>query len=131
METLIPITSLYAVLLAIYFVVVSVRVSLARGKTKISIGDGDNAFLLRRIRVQGNFAEYIPLALVLLLLAELQGLGSLWLHGAGALLLVGRLCMLYGLEYASVPGRVLAMVCTYIPIIAASGYLLLMSGFGG
>jgi uncharacterized membrane protein YecN with MAPEG domain len=123
MEIVVPITALYAATLSILFVILSVRVSMARGKTKISIGDGNNQFLLRRIRVQGNFAEYIPLALLLLLLAELAGAASPWLHVAGGALFLGRLFMLYGLEYESLPARVGAMMCTYTPLLGLAGYV--------
>jgi uncharacterized membrane protein YecN with MAPEG domain len=121
---MLPITTLYASILTVYFVIVSVRVSLARSKTKVSVGDGDNQFLLRRIRVQGNFAEYIPLALLLLLLAELAEAASVWLYVAGGTLLLGRFFMLYGLEYESLPARVGAMVCTYTPLLGLAGYLI-------
>ena len=65
-----PITALYAALLAGIFVILSVRVIAARRGSGAPLGDGGNPELLRRIRVQGNFSEYVPLALILLALAE-------------------------------------------------------------
>jgi uncharacterized membrane protein YecN with MAPEG domain len=64
-----PITALYAALLTMLFVVLSVRVIAMRRGSGAALGDGGNPELLRRIRVQGNFAEYVPLGLVLLRLA--------------------------------------------------------------
>lgn len=104
MDTLIPVTSLYVALLAIYFVVISVRVSLARNQTKISLGDGNNQFLFRRIRVHGNFAEYIPFVLILFASSEIAGLSGIWLHLIGVMLVFGHFALLYGLEYSSLPG---------------------------
>ena len=121
---MLPVTALYASLLTIYFIVVSVRVSLARNQTKVSVGDGDNQFLLRRIRVHGNFSEYIPLALILMSLAELAGISNLWLHAAGTFLVLGRIVMIYGLEYEYLPARIGAMACTYMPLLGLAGYLL-------
>lgn len=62
---------------------------LRRGN-RVSPGDGDHADLQKAIRLHGNFAEYGPLALVALALAEL--LGAWWplvVLGCAALL-VGR-----------------------------------------
>ena len=60
------ITAFYAGLLAPLFLVLSVPVILARRGAQVAIGDGGNEVLQRRVRVQANFAEYAPLAPVLL-----------------------------------------------------------------
>ena len=65
-----PITAVFAALLAPLFLVLSYRVIKLRGSTRTALGDGGNPELLRRMRVQANFAEYAPLALVLIGLAE-------------------------------------------------------------
>lgn len=119
-----PIFSLYAAILTLIFIMLSVRVSLARNATKISVGDGGNDFLLRRIRAQANFAEYIPLALLLLLGSELSGMSAWWLHGIGIAFIVGRLLLAYGMEYHSLYGRIAGMVSTYTLMIGLSFYLL-------
>jgi uncharacterized membrane protein YecN with MAPEG domain len=95
-----PITALYAALLTALFVVLSVRVIATRRGSGAPLGDGGNPELLRRIRVQGNFAEYVPLALILLGLAE--GLHTpVWLlHLLGLGLLIGRLLHAYGVSRA-------------------------------
>ena len=63
------VTAFYAALLAPLFVVLSVRVILFRRGSGSTLGDGGDPVLLRRIRVQANFAEYVPLALILMGLA--------------------------------------------------------------
>ncbi len=63
----------YAALLALLFMVLSVRVMRERGRARVAIGTGGNIALERRIRVHGNFAEYVPLALLLLAFMELRG----------------------------------------------------------
>ncbi len=65
-----PITAFYAALLAVLFLVLSFRVIGVRRGQRVEIGDGGDKELLRRMRVHANFAEYVPLALVLLALAE-------------------------------------------------------------
>ncbi|MEM9032054.1 MAG: MAPEG family protein [Pseudomonadota bacterium] len=85
------ITGLYAGLLGLLLVVLSVRVIGYRGAKGISIGDNGDEIMLRRIRAQGNLVEYAPLALILLALAEIQGLPSWLVHLFGLILLAGRL----------------------------------------
>jgi uncharacterized protein len=66
----IPITALYAGVLGIILVLISVRVSVVRGKFKVMFGDGGQESLMRAIRGQGNFVEYVPLALLLVGMVE-------------------------------------------------------------
>lgn len=83
------VTPLYAGILAIWFLALSYRVVLQRGHG-ISLGHGDDAILLRRIRGHGNFAEYVPLIVVMLAMLELGGLPAWALHAIGATLVVAR-----------------------------------------
>lgn len=84
------ITPLYAGLLAILFVVLSIRVVKQRGHG-VSLGDGGDATLLRRIRAHGNFAEYVPFILLMMAFLELNELHPYALHGLGISLVIARL----------------------------------------
>jgi uncharacterized membrane protein YecN with MAPEG domain len=84
------ITPLYAGLLAIWFVLLSYRVVQQRGHG-VSLGDGGDQVLLRRIRAHGNFAEYVPILLLMIAMLELGGQDKMLLHGLGATLVVARL----------------------------------------
>ena len=66
------ITPLYASLLAIIFVVLSVRTILVRRAAGIAIGAGSDIRLERALRAHGNFAEYVPLALLLIYFLEIE-----------------------------------------------------------
>ncbi len=46
------------------------NVGRLRGKTRIFIGDGGNTELITAMRVQANFVENVPLALILIWLAS-------------------------------------------------------------
>ncbi len=96
-----PITALYAGLLTALFMVLSLRVIALRRSSRVPIGDGGQALMLRRMRVQANFAEYVPLALILLGLAENLRVDALLLHGLGGLLLLGRLLHAFGMSQAN------------------------------
>ena len=64
---------LYAALLGFLLVHLSIRVIRLRRRLKVAIGVGGEAAIERAARVQANFSEYVPIALILLLLAEIQG----------------------------------------------------------
>jgi uncharacterized membrane protein YecN with MAPEG domain len=90
-----PITALYAGLLAPLFILLSIRVIQKRRGARVGLGDGE---LLRRMRVHGNFAEYVPLALLLIALAESLKTDARMLHGLGIALVVGRIVHAYGVS---------------------------------
>ena len=95
------ITLLVASLHALLYVALSLRVVLLRKGRGVGIGTGGDAELARAVRVHGNFAEYVPLALLLLALLELAGTpsGLLWAFGLG--LLLARVLHALGLARAS------------------------------
>ncbi|MGO4855670.1 MAPEG family protein [Phaeovulum sp. W22_SRMD_FR3] len=88
---------LYAGLLALAYVWLALRVVRLRRNRGVSLGDGTDSDLLVHIRIHGNFAEYVPISLILLLMAELQGAPVWLLHGLCVMLLAGRLLHMQGL----------------------------------
>jgi uncharacterized membrane protein YecN with MAPEG domain len=92
------ITTLYALPLIVIFFPLWIAVSSVRSELKCSIGDNGDKNLLLVIRRHGNFIEWVPFTLVLMILAEAQGTGATWLHAAGILLLIGRLAHPFGLK---------------------------------
>ena len=124
-----PITAIYAALLAILGVGLSVYVSVNRGTYAVALGDGGNAQLQLIIRRHANFTESVPLALIVLGLAEAGGLSPLWLHGVGGLLLASRLIHPFGLSFTnptSLP-RVAGAVGTSVATGIAAGAILLQT----
>ncbi|HKX54865.1 MAG TPA: MAPEG family protein [Xanthomonadales bacterium] len=121
------ITALYAALLGLLFIVLSFRVSKHRLAGHVSLGDGDNPDLAQAIRAHGNFAEYVPLALILMGLAEAQGAAAGLLHALGAGLLLGRIAHAWGISQPNAVhnARKLGIVLTWLSIAVASVYLLL------
>ncbi len=108
------ITPLYAGILALLFFVLSIRVIKMRG-TGISLGDGGNPLMLRRIRGHANFAEYVPLILLMMGFLEVSHFPAYLLHGLGVVLVVGRL--LHGIALSFTEkfflGRFLGTVLTF------------------
>lgn len=116
----------YAAALAVFYVVLAFLVIRQRFKLRIGLGDGQQPELVKVVRIHGNFAEYVPFLLLLLLILELQG-AALWqLHLVGALTLGGRLCHAVGLlrsSGTSVP-RFFGMISTFSALLLAAGLLL-------
>ena len=126
------IVPLYAGLLALVFVGLSAFVIRQRGRAKVAIGAGGDALLERAMRVHANFAEYVPLAVVLLALTELQRAPAWLLHALGLLLLVGRLAHAYGVsqEKENFRFRVSGMMATFATLVIAALYLIWRSLIG-
>lgn len=94
-------TALYALPLALLYLLLWFRVSIARSNLKISIGEAGNTPLHERVRQHGNFVEWVSIVLPLMILAEGNGADAIWLHVSGALLLAGRLIHPLGLTAAN------------------------------
>ena len=119
------ITSLYAALLALIFVFLSLSTIKTRRELKIPLGDGNNPKLTKLIRAHSNFAEYVPFALILIYMAETQGANKLFIHLLGITLLIGRSIHAYGISQLNenYKFRVSGMTMTFITIITSAIYL--------
>ncbi|MCH1931419.1 MAPEG family protein [Shewanella sp. A25] len=91
------VTGFYASLTALLMVVLAYRVVKIRRLEKIGIGDGGNKALALAGRVHANLIENAPIVLILLALAEANGLAPLYLHCLGTLWIVARLLHAIGL----------------------------------
>ena len=86
-----PVTLITACLLGLIYFVLMLRVSQLRWRHKVSLGDGGNQDLLVRCRAHANFAEYVPLILILLGIIELSNGSPVLLVVIAFLLLVARI----------------------------------------
>ncbi len=120
---------LYAALLTLLFVALSVRTLRLRRSLRIGLGDAGNDRMLRAMRVHSNFAEYVPLCLLMLYLVEGQGARALFVHALAICLLIGRLSHAYGVsqERENYAFRVAGMAMTFTALLSSSAYLLFSS----
>ena len=120
------IVAFYASILALLFVALSVRTIRMRRRLKIAIGDAGNKEMLRTMRAHSNFAEYVPLSLLLIYFVESSGANSLIVHALALCLLVGRTSHAFGVSQAeeNYRFRVFGMALTFTTLVAASVYLL-------
>ncbi len=91
-------TALYAVPLGAIYLGLWMDIARTRGAMKVSIGDAGDTTLLLRIRRHGNFVEWVPMVLIMMMLGEGLGEPAMYLHVSGALLLLGRLVHPFGLK---------------------------------
>lgn len=123
------ITLTYGAILGIIFVYLSWVVSQGRMKTKTSLGAGANDELERDIRIHGNFAEYVPFALVLIGLLEASDVPNALIRWLGGALVIARLLNIWGLKQpqSGAFGRVGGTIGTWLIIVVASGMGLFMA----
>ena len=123
----IHVTLLFAAIFGILHVIFTLRVGGYRFRSGISLGDGDDKELLNRIRAHGNFTENVPIALLLLLLNDLNGLADDTLMLLGSILLVSRLVHYLMIVTRSLPIvlRPLSMIGTLGTILASAIFLLI------
>ena len=91
------ITLLVASLHVLFYLLLSMQVILHRKAYRIGVGTGGDEAMTRKVRVHANFAEYVPLALLLLALLELSGTTAPLLWTCGLLLLLSRVMHAIGL----------------------------------
>ncbi|MBP8120643.1 MAG: MAPEG family protein [Burkholderiales bacterium] len=109
-----PITAVYASLLALLVSLLVLVVVKLRRSLGIGLGDGGNRDLARAIRAHGNAIESVPLFLVLLAVYEINRGSATILHVFGAAFLLARVLHAWGLFSSSgaSPGRVWGSVGT-------------------
>ena len=125
------VTPLYAGLLTLWFVILSVRVvNLRRGG--LLFGDNGDVGVVRIVRAQANFAEYVPLALLLMGFLEVNRVSIYLLHALGVTLLVARLlhgsALSFGWQVRS--GRIAGAALTFA-VLLIEAFLCLYQGFRG
>ena len=122
-------TATYGAAIAIIYLGMSAYVISTRARTNVLLGDGGNQQMLLAIRRHGNFAEYAPIALLVMAFAEMLGMGALWLHVAGVLLIAGRIMHPFGLhiEEGGVAPRIAGTLSTMGAIVIPSVGILILA----
>jgi uncharacterized membrane protein YecN with MAPEG domain len=116
-------TALYAGLMGLWLLYLGFAVIRLRRRHDVSTGDGAVKALELAIRAHGNACEYIPIALILMGLAESMGAPSSILHILGVMLVTGRL--LHGAYFLSGAGRLNVRVAGMLLTIGVIGALAL------
>jgi len=114
------VTSIIAAVLTIIFLRLSFAVIGLRRKNQIGLGAGGHEDLERAIRAQGNFAEYVPLGIILIACLELNGTPWWLVAIPGISLIMGRLIHAVGINEPppNFSKRVLGMKFTFSTLIS-------------
>lgn len=119
MGFILPTTLTLAAACAVINLWLSVRIGAVRRAHSISVGDGGNELLERRMRAQLNFAENTPLVLILIAAIELTAKSDAWLAFVGAAYAIGRVLHGFGMDGGALQrGR---MVGTLISMLVLLG----------
>jgi uncharacterized protein len=127
---MLPITFITTGILGLLFLVHTIRVIAARGaENGPALGDGGSEAMERKIRTHGNFAEYVPLLIIILFLLESVGVGTLYLVCYAAMVVLGRVIHAYGLLPVGgvLAARIIGMMLTMTALGFGSIGLILLS----
>ena len=118
------ITLFYTSLITILAIFLALRNGVIRGKTKTMLGDGGSSELLQSMRAHGNLMEHAPIALILLLLLEMQGVVDWKLHLIGSTFFLCRILHAYGISISreSTPYRVVGALGSWVLMMGMSIY---------
>lgn len=98
---LLPTTLCLAAAAAVINIWIAMRVGRMRHAAKVSVGDGGNEMLVRRMRAHANFIENTPLVLILIAAIDISDKGAKWLAVVGAVYMLGRVCHALGMDGGS------------------------------
>ncbi|MFO0389611.1 MAG: MAPEG family protein [Alphaproteobacteria bacterium] len=122
---MLDVTAFFAGILGLMLVALSINIIIDRYRYKVSLGDGGHADTNRKIRAQANFVEYVPFALILMVIGEISGTEKDILAYLGVLLVFGRISHAFSLLYfesrfKKIIFRQIGMVSTFTVIILLS-----------
>jgi uncharacterized membrane protein YecN with MAPEG domain len=126
-----PITLMYASIMAAFALVLSFGAGSFRGNTVISVlfGDPANMELAEKVRRHQNFLEYVPMVLIMFGAIEISGGSSMFLYIVGDLLIIARIAHAIGLKHDNMahPGRLIGAGGTALLTLVTAGYGLWLS----
>ncbi|KMW56331.1 glutathione S-transfersae-related protein [Candidatus Rhodobacter oscarellae] len=130
------ITAWAALICGTFFMFQTLQVIRARGSAGVSLGDGGDKLLMRRMRGQANAAEQMPLTLIAMGLAEMLGAPGWALLPLAAVFTVSRLAHGYAfgwlehnrpLRFYGMAGSAFSTFC----ILILLGVMVLTRSLGG
>jgi uncharacterized membrane protein YecN with MAPEG domain len=122
-----PITGVFAAVIGILLLVLSAQVSRFRLKYKKDLGVTDDRDFEVAVRAQANLVEYAPTALIMLAIAELNGVPGGFIYWTGMALVTGRILHAWGMIQGrgkSHWARLAGILLTWLVILVAAVLLL-------
>ena len=127
---MVVIVPIYAGLFALIYIYLATRVIGLRRTFRVALGHSGHSKLERAQRAHGNFAEYVPFALLLITFIEMRGTNVLVVHLLCLFLLVARALHAYNVskERENIRLRVVAMTTTF-GVYGVAAAILVFGGF--
>jgi uncharacterized membrane protein YecN with MAPEG domain len=126
--TLLPVTLATAAAAAVLHIWLSMRVVLARAPLKISVGDGGSEAVLRRMRAHANFAENMPIFLIMLFALDLAGANRTILFVVAIAFVLARIAHGLGMDGGSlVRLRSVGMITSTLAILGLAVYAIVLA----
>lgn len=94
---IVPVSAVFAAVLGLLLVVLSLLVSRFRLKYRKGMGVTDDRDFEAAVRAQANLVEYAPMGLIMLAIAELNGVASGLIYWTGMAFVVGRILHAFGM----------------------------------
>jgi len=94
---IVPVTAVFAAVLGLLLVVLSLFVSRHRLRLKQNLGVSEDIDFQATVRAQANLVEYAPIGLIMLAIAELNGVSGTLIYWTGLGFVVGRLLHAFGM----------------------------------
>lgn len=116
-----PITALFAGISTLIYLRLTLTVVRLRRLYRIPIGAGNNKELQAAINSHSNFAQYVPLSIILIALCEIQNIPKILLAITAICIILGRLIHIQAITNAKltnpIPFRVIGMRLTLFPLL--------------
>lgn len=124
---IVPVTAIFAAVIGILLIVLSVMVSRFRLKFKKSLGVNDDRDFHAVVRAHANLTEYAPIGLIMLAIAELNGVPATLIYWTGMGFVVGRLLHAFGMingHGGPHVARLVGSLLSWLAIVVLAGLLI-------
>ena len=129
---ILPITLTVAGAVALINIWLMIRVGQVRASEKVSIGDGGNEKVIRRMRAHSNYIESAPFVVLLVAVIELASpMSPTWLWIVGGLYLLGRVAHGVGMDDGKFgKGRMIGTIVTMLTLLGLGVYAIAIPYLG-
>lgn len=123
---ILPVTLTFAGVAALINLWLAIRCGQARTAEKVSIGDGGNEAVIRRMRAHSNYIENTPFVLIMIAgveLAKTPGAAPGWLWIVAAIYFLGRIAHGVGMDGGALgKGRMVGTLTTMLTLAGLAIY---------
>ncbi len=127
---ILPITLTIAGAAAMVNIWLMIRVGQVRTSEKVSVGDGGNERVIRRMRAHANYGESLPIILILIAVIELATGSHTWLWIVGGLYMLGRIAHGIGMDGGKLgKGRMVGTIFTLLITLGLGAYAIAIPYF--